>query len=314
MTIHKNKWIVLLILCMLLSMLSGCASEEEAKYTYQIYYVNKSGTKVIPAEYGTNTEKDDVKILLPELMEQLGGITGKPECAPPLSGEFKVTGYDLIEGQLNIDFDEKYIGQNPIMEVLNRAAIVRTLTQIEGINTVSFSIQGAPITDAQGVPIGAMMADSFIDNTGTEFSAYEKATLHLYFANETGDRLMEVTRNVLLNNNISMEKMVMDELIKGPDSEGPNMAWPTINAETKIQTVTVKDGVCYVDLDKAFLTQTYNVTGEVIIYSIVNSMAELTNVNKVQISIDGETDIMFRENINLTTVFERNLDIVQETE
>ena len=74
----------------------------------------------------------------------------------------------------------------------------------------------------------------------------------------------------------------------------------------------LKDGVCYVNLSEDFLTQIYNVTTEVTLYSIANSLAELPNVNKVQISIDGESNMMFRESVNLTTVFERNLDIMEE--
>ena len=52
-----------------------------------------------------------------------------------------------------------------------------------------------------------------------------------------------------------------------------------------------------------------NATPEVTLYSLVNSLVELPNVNKVQISINGETNVVFRETYNLSTVFERNLDI-----
>ena len=49
------------------------------------------------------------------------------------------------------------------------------------------------------------------------------------------------------------------------------------------------------------------------IYSVVNSLVELNNVNKVQITINGE-NIMFRESVSLSTVFERNLNIVTTAE
>ena len=58
------------------------------------------------------------------------------------------------------------------------------------------------------------------------------------------------------------------------------------------------------------MTQIYNVTPEVTIFSITNSLVELSNVNKVQISINGDTSGVYREKYNLTTYFERNLDIV----
>ena len=71
--------------------------------------------------------------------------------------------------------------------------------------------------------------------------------------------------------------------------------------------MTVKDGTCYVNLDNGFLTQTYNVSAEVQIYSIVNSLVELSNINKVQIAVNGNTDMIFREKISLSNVFDRTL-------
>ena len=107
-----------------------------------------------------------------------------------------------------------------------------------------------------------------------------------------------------------MERLVVDCLVKGPDTD---QAFPTINPDTKVLGVTVRDGICYVNFDKTFLTQVYTVTPEVVIYSITNSLVELTSVNKVQISIDGQTDVVFRETFNLTNLYERNLDLIGDS-
>ncbi|MFR6330274.1 MAG: GerMN domain-containing protein, partial [Eisenbergiella sp.] len=77
---------------------------------------------------------------------------------------------------------------------------------------------------------------------------------------------------------------------------------------------TVKDGICYVNVDENFMTQIYNVTADVVIYSIVNSLVELSNVNKVQIAVNGKTDIVFRETFNLVNLYERNLELIKTGE
>ena len=59
------------------------------------------------------------------------------------------------------------------------------------------------------------------------------------------------------------------------------------------------------NLDSAFLTVVGNVSTDVAIYSIVNSLVELTNINKVQILINGEVPDSFSN-----STFERNLDYV----
>ena len=305
----------LLFACMTLT---ACGSDQKdvPVYKYDVYYLNKENTKVLRVDYESqldNTE-ENTKALIREMIYVLSNVAEKPEYVPPISGNVVLADYALEDGQLTLDFSELYYKQDKIQEILGRAAIVRTLSQLRGIRTVSFSVLDMPLTDSAGLPVGTMTADSFIDNAGTEINAYEQAQLHLYFANEEGDRLVIENRKVMYNSNISMEKLVMDELVKGPvtpEGEEPE-AYPTINPETMVQGVTVKDGVCYVNLSEDFLTQIYNVTTEVTLYSIANSLAELPDVNKVQISINGESNMMFRESVNLTTIFERNLDIMEE--
>ena len=306
------KKIAVLSLCVvLLTLLTGCGQQKNAEqaHTYSIYYVSKDYNKDLVEEYTTDTSSDLTNALVEELIVQMENAPEKKvlEIAP-LGGDMLPNHYSLKDGQINLDFTEKYKELETIPEILYRAAIVRTLTQIKGVETVSFSINGNALTDENGTPIGTMTADTFIDNAGTEISSYEKAKLHLYFSNEAGDGLIEIDREVVYNSNISMEKLIMEELIKGPNN---NETYPTINPETQVIGVTVKDGICYVNLDKSFLTQPYNVTSKVTIYSIADSLSELANVNKVQISVNGDTNVTYHDNVDLSNVFERNLDIVQ---
>ena len=309
----RKRIISAAIILLIVTGLSACGGrKQEGSYSYTIYYVNKEGTRVVSEEYVTDTQAGDKEELLQEFIQLLKDTAERPEYLSPLPESFQ--GYTLNEGQMNLDFDESYAKQDPIVEVLGRAAIVRTMTQINGIDTVTFSVQGEALMDAIGVPVGAMTADSFVDNAGTEINAYVDTEFRLYFANESGDALTEVSRNVIYNSNISMEQQVVEELIKGPGEDeliAGEDSYPTINPAVTILSVTVRDRVCYVNLSEEFLTPVYNVTSQVALYSLVNSLVELPGVNKVQISIDGNTDVTFRDSVSLTTVFERNLDIIE---
>ena len=197
-----------------------------------------------------------------------------------------------------------------------RAALVRTMSQVEGIKYVAITVEGSQLHDSLGNIVGLMSAEQFIDNAGDEINAYDKVRLRLYFANESGSGLKAVYRTKVYNSNISMERLIVDELIAGPlmtdtGASQSDAAYPVINPETKVVSVNIRDGICYVNLDGEFLNQIYNTTPEVTIYAITNSLAELSNVNKVQISINGETNINYRENISLSTLFERNLDLME---
>ena len=311
----KNTMKKLIMICtlvlLILTGVSACGREiPESGQGYTVYYVNKEGSCVVSEEYIAQT--GDREALLQELMGLLRNTSERPEYLSPLSDSFQ--GYSLNEGQMNLDFSAAYTGQNPILEVLCRAAVVRTLTQIDGIDTITYSVQGETLTDAVGMPVGVMTADSFIDNAGTEINAYAEKEFSLYFANETGDALTKVKRSVVYNSNISAERQVVEELLKGPIKDGDTgnePGYPTINPAVKILSVTVKDRVCYVNLSQEFLTPVYNVTSQTVIYSIVNTLVELPGVNKVQISIDGNTDVNYRDGVSLTTQFERDLDLVE---
>lgn len=297
-------WLV--IVSALLCAACGGESQPENGKVYKIYYVDNDETKTLTREYVSETQ--DSATLLGELVEQLGTIPSKFEYKAPLASGFELIGYSIDNGQITMNLDEHYKEMDRVREVLIRAAIVRTVTQIPEISYVSFTVQGEPLKDSNGNAIGTMSADSFIDNAGNEINAYEKVNLHLYFANEDGSGLVEENRrNVVYSSNISLEKLVVEKLIEGPMAEG---AYPTVNPETKIVSVTIKDGTCYVNLNEEFLNQPYNASAEVTIYSITNSLVELNNVNKVQISINGETNISYREKVNLSSVFERNLDLL----
>lgn len=304
----KKMFRVCGLLLFMLILLTACGKEElpEGGKVYNIHYVNKEETRTLTREYVSDTE--DTKELLLELLEQLATIPAKLEYEAPLSNGFALLGYTLENGQLTMNFDEHYKEMDITKEVLVRAAMVRTVTQIPGVDYVSFTVQGEMLADSSGNAIGTMSADTFIDNAGNEINAYEKVNLRLYFANEDGTGLVEENRrNVVYSSNISLDKLVVEKLIEGPMSEG---AYPTINPLSKIISVAVKDGICYVNLNEEFANQPYNVRADVTIYSITNSLVELPNVNKVQILINGETGVYYRDKVYLSDVFERNLDLL----
>ena len=299
-------WAAVLMAGLLLLTACGNRQQEQEGTAYKIYYVNNEETKIVEREYVSGTT--DGRLLMEELLEQLTHISEKMDYEMLLGKEISVEGHTLDNGLLTLDFGESYHNLKGTREILVRASIVRTLTQIPDVERMAFTVRGEQLTDAAGAAVGVMAADTFIENAGNEINAYEKVDLKLYFANETGDSLVEENRrNVVYNSNISLEKLVVEKLVEGPTTEG---AYPTVNPTTKIVSVNVKDGTCYVDLNNDFLSQPYNVASDVTMYSITNSLVELSNVNRVQISVNGESNISYRENMSLNNVFERNLDIL----
>lgn len=301
----KVKYILFPLLAFFLA---GCSKggAEDGERVIDVYYMNKEETKISSQPY--TLQKDDTNGQIEEVLQVMSQAPDDVEYKAIISSPVTVLEAVREEEQVILTVEEGYRSLEPPAEVLTRAALVRTLTQLEEVEYISMKVRNDPLTDLSGNPIGIMEASMFIDNAGDEINTYEKARLTLYFADESGTKLVEATRSVVYNTNISMEKLVVEELIKGPNND---KIYPTVNPETKVNNVTVKDGVCYVNLNENFLTQMTNVTSEVTIYSITNSLVELPNIYKVQISINGDTEGTYRETIPFSTIFERNLELIE---
>lgn len=283
--------------------LTACGEEDTAgENTCQVYYVSNTETKV--EMRAKEMSADTTEGQLQELLQYLSANPEKLEYKAPFAMGFQLLDVRQEEGVVTLDVDAAYLELPVTTEVLVRAAIVRTLTQLEDIRYVVITVEGGQIYDSMGAPIGWMSGEQFIDNDGNEINTYELAKVRLYFAGEDGGSLIASSREKYYSTSMPLERFVVEELINGPSEQVEGM-YPSVNHDTKIINVTTRDGICYVNLDDSFLTVVNNVPTEVSVYAIVNSLVELNNVNKVQILVNGEVPVTFQ-----TTTFERNLDIV----
>lgn len=302
-----RKWLWILLLTIPLLM-AGCREQQQVDESgYRIWYINQDETclKYENKELQSKNEEG----LLREMMEVMRETPTDDELKPVIPEDVELLDFDFEHNQLYLDFSPEYKKMPKVYEVLCRAAIVRTLGQIDGVEYVDFQVNGEPLTDLEGKEIGLMNEDQFIENAGEEINAYKTADLTLYFSNKAGDKLVEQRVAMEYNSNISLEKLIVEQLIAGPPFEG---AYPTIPSETKLLNISIKDNICYVNLDEGFLGTGYNVIESIPVYSIVNSLIENTDAQKVQISINGETNRMFRESINFDTIFEKNEGLIEQ--
>ena len=300
------------------ALFSGCSKAESGNENRDdeiyLYYVTTDDTAVVPVPYTQpQLEEKDLseelyyEKLIGKWIDALSGVPEDIRYKSPIENGVGVQHITYLSGQATLDFNSAYLAAPTQTEVLRRAAIVKTLMQIDGLEGVAFSVEGIPLTDSKQVAIGVMNADTFVSNPGAEINSYETTKVLVYFADAEGMRLISRTENVGYISNISMERLVVDRVIAGPLTD---KAYPTVPPTLKVLNVTTKDGVCYVNLDNSFLNKTLKVSDEVVIYSFVNSLTELPNVNKVQFMIDSETEVSFGDHMYLSEPFERNLELI----
>ena len=302
------RWLALVILASLL--LGGCRSQEvpvskPEENQYVIYYLNTGVTRLEPVTY--TAENTDALDLIQELYQQLRTVPVDMDVASPLSSKVELQRLQWDQNVLYMYFDANYTLMGTSQEILCRAALTKTMTQIQGVDYVNIYSGEQPLMDSSGNPVGMLSASDFMDNI-SDVNAYEKSELTLYFADESGQYLQAETREVMHSINTSMERLVVEQLLEGPETEGLKS---TIPPDARLLNISVTANVCYLNFDSAFLNNTLDVADEIPIYSIVDSLTQLTAVNRVQFSVNGSPAVMFRDRISLDALFEQNMDYVK---
>lgn len=305
----RNK-ILLIIMIIFSFTLISCKKKEVkplAENEYYIYYINTNMNTLVESRYSADAERYDTQALVNELMTHFLKVPDDLEAMGALSDKVTYQGFNIDGNILYLNFDTNYQGMEVSREVLARAALAKTLIQIDGIEYISIRSGEQPLLNARGENVGLISSTNFI-NSVSNINSYEKATLLLYFSDESGTKLVAETRDVFYDLNTSKERLIVDELIKGPFTTSLKA---TIPSDTKVISVTMNEGICYVNFDEGFLNSLSDVLDSITIYSIVDSLSEMPNVSRVQILVNGKSDKNYNT-ISLGTSVERNLDYLKE--
>lgn len=260
----------------------GVGDVSEAENVYKVYYTDQAKTKLVSEDY--HTDEVNTSVLIEALVDEMINGLDNVEYAKAIPDEVEVlwTYYDRDISNVTVSFSKSYYDVEPATEILCRAAVVRTLAQLYNIESVTFMVENNSLKDSEGNDISKMNTSMFIDATDTE--SLKRLNITLYFTDESGTKLIECDREVVCSSTVSNERLVLSQLIDGPVEEG---MYPTLSSDLSITSLSVSDGICYVNLNSEFLDNTLNVNNTISVYSIVNTLTELSTVNKVQIVVDG---------------------------
>ncbi len=300
---HLKTGVYLAVLAITL-LITGCGGPKTDKSGIRIYYLNRTDHALSEQKY--KPKADDREPIIEELIARLCIQPKETALRAPVT-DFRLISSETRGSVVTLNFSEEYYDMDAVEEVLTRTAIVNTMCSFSEIEGVFFTVDGETFHDADGAEPGIMRPDQFIYNSYTEMRNYERVRLHLYFADETGDRLVDAYRTVVYNSNMPLERIVLEQVIRGPNG---NFAFPTVNPDTKVINVTVRDRICYANLSKEFLSVSGDVSAQTALYSIVNSLCELPAIDAVQFSVDGQPDKVFMDTISLSGSFSMNPDLV----
>ena len=282
----------------------SCGKSTDASYI--VYYMNNSATKLVEKEMSID-EKLSGYDLMTTLMEFMNTKQKQDNCNVIKTDGIVIEKQEIVDGIANIYFSKEYNDLDNSREVLLRSGIVKMLSQIEEVSYVRFFVDGKDAAHQDGSIIGLMALSDFVDDSNEAIGSVEWKDVDLYYANKLGDKLVKKEVTVAYNKNVSLEKLVVEKLIKGPSDTTVSATLPS---DIKLLSISVSNGLCYVNLSASFLTEMVNVSNEIPVYSIVNSLCALDTVDSVKIMINGDSSKTYRESISLDNTFIYNQSLI----
>jgi len=189
----------------------------------------------------------------------------------PLTDGVKFVSYTMAEDNaVTLSFQvEDSVSRETLL--LEKAAIVSTLEQIRNIGTMTLSIKKE---DGSAVEEKTYSGGSFYYYDRVIPTGQNNGQIRLFLPDEKRSSLTDITLNVTLQLDVSVEEEVVRQLIQRD----------IFPKGTELISVSVTQKVAYVDLTEAFATGADSLA----VYSLVDSVAALPHISSVQILVEGE--------------------------
>lgn len=305
----KKKIFMIITVLMLCLLAGGCFVEVQndpnTQSVYYLYDISADETQLEKVAY--NPEETTAEYMLKDMMQQMNQKEDDVERISLLPDDVQMN-YSVEGEVLVVNFNSQYTQMSKAREILVRAGVVKTFLQVPGISAVRFTVENQDLTDSKGESVGEMTADTFAEFSGNEPDAYCSTTFTLYFTDKDGQNLVKEQRTVRYRRSIPKERIVLEQLMKGPMEKGH---YPTIPENTEILDVTIADRICYVAFDRVFSSYALDVSEKIPVYSVVNTLLDALEADKVQITVGASDKLdIFGQKMSLYRFYEKNDKLV----
>ena len=132
----------------------------------------------------------------------------------------------------------------------------------------------------------------------------------VYYPDDSGMRLVEVEREIIVDNSTDKYTAALEALKEEPDEENLTTIFPK---NASIKKVTVQDGLATVDFDGSILKSFVGgSTGEeFLIASIVDTLTNFPEIKRVKFLVDGEEIETLSGHMDLSMPLERMDDLTE---
>ena len=276
------------------------------KAEVDLYFLNDDGTGIV-AEQRTIRYRDD-REKVKNTLERLKKGPSNSKRGPVITRGTEINRITFVEAErVIVDFSDSFLTDDPAKDVLNTYAVVKTLCSTGCVTAVEVTVNGNLVQDRDGNSFEFISASDI--NLETEEYSSEMKDVVLYFADKSGKQLVREERNIKITDLRPVEEYIINELIKGTDSASLQSL---LSKKTTLISVDIENNICYLNFKSDFIKNNSGSAEHerLVIYSIVNSLTEISNITRVQFYMDGKRVDKFGS-VNIKDFISRNTDIIQ---
>jgi len=319
-TLKKSKAILIIILSVLALALLAAAGyfilnqnnkpslpAQKRSETVSLYFLDSSKTKLV-AETREIEPLPDVEYLQKLANMLIEGPKDSVEKKRAIPQNTQVLSVEINGSIATVDFSSEFNGQTDIDSSLAAATVIKTMCDTGKVSKVIILVAGQSLIGSDKVALGALGSDDIVYD-GSQATKNNNMVISLYFADKSGQFLQLEQRTVKQNDKEPLAKIAVTELMNGSQTDGQKL----IPAETKLLSTEVKEGICFVNFSKDFVDKHLpGSSAEILtIYSIVNTLTDLTSINRVQFLIEGQKVETFGEMV-FDEPFTRNEALIKQ--
>ena len=185
----KGRWLSFLFMMLDTGAAGMWKQKEPEDDDSYIYSLNEDQTGIVKRPYPIAGE--DTKSQVESILKGLETPSDEIEYTDVFPENVKIREWNVQDSIVYVDFNSAYLEMETIHEKLVRSALVQSLLQADQVAGVWISVEGNALKETDGKVVGILNEDDFVENTGSSLNSYQTTTLKLYFANESGSKLVE---------------------------------------------------------------------------------------------------------------------------
>ncbi len=288
----KNRRILVCFLLIILCM-NGCVRKTDSAGSDHIYYLDSAKNRLHqePVDLAGTAVDDRIS----DAIKYLRVNDKKGNYSSVLGKELTIENYRFENDYLELLLVGDYEKLSKKEAAFLRAGLVKTFMEFPEIIGVELYVNEEPLLKEDETPYGYLTTENFSE-VWSDDPGEEEMEVVLYFPQTEKQDLKKEKHKVQVLSYETIEKRVVLELMKGPNSE--ELISP-VPANSSLLSVTTIDYACYVNFDKHFLEATYSVEAEQVVRSIADSLKGLNGVDRVFIQVEGSSEWMFLDTIDL---------------